>query len=80
MTAKRGSPRAEEIRDRPALPPGRYLVKISIDQTGKLAKDFRAELGPDELIGQVEVESDWPAGYGKMTVVPFPASAKSPSG
>ncbi|MBI2477727.1 MAG: hypothetical protein HYV60_03490 [Planctomycetia bacterium] len=43
-----------------------------IDQIGKLQKDFRAELGEDEFVGQVEVESKWPVGYGSMTVVAFP--------
>ena len=54
------------------LPSGRYLVKLYIDQTGKLQKDFRAELGEQDFVGQVEVESEWPTGYGRMTVVSFP--------
>ena len=51
------------------LPAGRYLVKLYIDQTGNLQKDFRAELGEDEFVGQIEVESQWPTGYGRMTAV-----------
>tara|TARA_R110002072_G_scaffold302603_1_gene486649 strand:+ start:108377 stop:109699 length:1323 start_codon:yes stop_codon:yes gene_type:complete len=71
LTAPRSSKWAEEIKSQ-RLSPGRYLVKLYIDQTGKLEKDFTAELGEDEFVGQVDVESRWPAGYGKMTVVKFP--------
>ena len=71
LTAPRGSDWADEMKSK-RLPAGKYLVKLYIDQTGKLQKDFRAELGEDELVGQVEVESQWPAGYGRMTVVEFP--------
>ena len=49
-----------------------YLVKLYIDQTGKLQKDFRAELGDKEFVGQVEVESQWSSGYGRMTAIQFP--------
>lgn len=71
LTAPRGSKWAEEIKSQ-RLPAGRYLMKLYIDQTGKLEKDFNAELGQDEFVGQVEVECRWPAGYGQMTVVKFP--------
>lgn len=72
LTAQRGSQWADEIKLK-RLPRGRYLVKLYIDQTGKLQKDFRAELGDAELVGQVEVNSQWPQGYGKMTAVSFPS-------
>jgi hypothetical protein len=71
LTGQRGSKWADEMNSK-RLPAGRYLVKLYIDQTGKLQKDFRAELGDKEFVGQVEVESQWPAGYGRMTVVAFP--------
>lgn len=71
LTAPRGSKWAKDMQAK-RLPPGRYLVKLYIDQTGKLEKDFTAELGAEDLVGQVEVESRWPAGYGRMTVVHFP--------
>ena len=74
LTAPRGSERAASIRERQSLPPGRYLVKIYVDQAGKLAEDFRAELGPGELVGEVEVESSWRPGYGAMTAAAFRAS------
>lgn len=71
LTAPRDSRWAREIHSR-RLPPGRYLIKIYIDRTGKLAKDYTATLGDDDFIGQVEVRSNWPRGYGHMTVVRFP--------
>jgi mono/diheme cytochrome c family protein len=71
LTAPRGTPWAEEIRSE-RLPPGRYLIKIYIDKAARLQQDFTAELREEDLVGQLEVESRWPAGYGKMTVVKFP--------
>lgn len=71
LTAPRGSKWAEQIASE-KLPPGRYLVKLYVDHTGKLQNDFTAELGEEDFVGQVEVESRWPAGYGQMTVVRFP--------
>lgn len=75
LTARRETQWAEQIREE-RLPPGRYLVKLYIDQASKLQQDFAAELSEDEFVGQVEVESRWPAGYGRMTVVKFPAGAE----
>ncbi|HIE95824.1 MAG TPA: hypothetical protein EYQ63_02145 [Fuerstia sp.] len=72
LTAPRGSALVKESQGK-RLPPGRYLAKLYIDQTGKLGKDFTAELGEEDLVGQTEVESRWPGGYGKMTVVKFPS-------
>ncbi len=46
----------EEIESQ-RLSPGPYLVKLYIDQTGKLKNNFTAELSEDEFVGQVEVES-----------------------
>ena len=34
----------------------------------KAKKDWKAALGPDEFVGQVEVQARWPEGYGAMTV------------
>jgi mono/diheme cytochrome c family protein len=75
LTAPRGSQWAEQIQTT-QLPAGRYRVKLYIDQSSKLQSDFTAELGEDDWVGQVEVESRWPAGYGKMTVVRFPESSE----
>ncbi|MCE9526407.1 MAG: hypothetical protein K8R36_10170 [Planctomycetales bacterium] len=73
VTAPRSSSRAKEIVENPTLPPGKYLAKIYIDQAGKLQKDYRAVLGESEFVGQVEIDSRWPAGYGTMTIARFPA-------
>lgn len=72
LTAPRDSQWAKSMLSK-RLPPGKYLVKLYIDQTGKLQDDFTAELGKQDFIAQVEVESRWPVGYGKMTVVQFPS-------
>jgi hypothetical protein len=53
------------------LPAGRYLVKLYLDRESKLQRDFAAELDEHDFLGQVEVESRWPAGYGKMTVIKY---------
>ena len=71
LTSRRGTSSAKELESQ-RLRPGRYLVKLYIDQAGKLQKDFTAELGRGEFVGQIEFESRWPAGYGRMTVVKFP--------
>ncbi len=71
VTAPRESPWAKELNAK-RLPPGRYLVKIFIDQTGKLQKNFATELSDADFVGEAEVESRWPAGYGNMTVIRFP--------
>ena len=71
LTAPRESKWAAEIR-KEQLPPGRYLAKIYIDQAGKLKQDATAELGEKELVGQVELNSRWPTGYGQMTIIKFP--------
>lgn len=73
ITAPRDSSRAKEIVDKQTLPAGKYLAKIYIDQAGKLQKDYQSELGPSEFVGQVEIDSRWPAGYGSMTATRYPA-------
>lgn len=73
LTSSRGTQRARQLRERQTLPPGRYLVKVYVDTTDKLQKDHGAELGESELVGELEVESRWPEGYGAMTMASFPA-------
>lgn len=72
LTAPRTSQWAPEIESKKKLPPGKFLAKLYIDRTGKLEKDFTAKLSQDDFVGEVEVESRWPAGYGRMTVAKFP--------
>lgn len=71
LTAERGSLWAKKMKDQ-KLPPGRYLAKLYVDQTDKLQKDYTQELGETDFVGQVEFQSRWPAGYGKMTKIAFP--------
>ena len=73
ITAPKDSKRAESIRRSPALPAGKYLAKIYIDAQNKFERQYPATLGEGELVGQVEVESRWPAGYGQMSVARFPS-------
>lgn len=72
LIAPRDSNRAQELLSQSSLLPGKYLVKIYIDRTGRLEKDWRAELGERDFVGQVEVDSRWPVGYGSMTSAVFP--------
>jgi len=76
LIAPAGSPRDQENRRRQRLPAGKYLARIYVDVDGKLAKDYRAELGADDQVGEVEIDSRWPEGYGKMTVARFVVSKK----
>ena len=41
------------------LPAGKYLVKMYVDTTGRLAKDWKATLGDDDYAGQ------WSFGAGR---------------
>jgi hypothetical protein len=70
LMAPRGSEQAQAWRTgKPALPRGRYRIKVYVDFRGRLADDWKAKLGPDDYVGQAEVESAWPVGYGSMTEV-----------
>lgn len=71
LIAVRGSEDAKSLKAR-RLRPGRYLVRISIDTDGKLAKNPRSGLGPEDVVGEVEIDSRWTPGYGQMTTVSFP--------
>ena len=61
---------AKEIKQE-KLPPGKYLARIYVDQTGKLAKDDKASLDGADLVREIEVTGNWPVGYGQMTVAKF---------
>lgn len=52
-----------------SLPAGKYLLKVHVDVADRLKSDWNATLGEAELSGEAAVESGWPTGYGKMTVV-----------
>ncbi len=73
LIAPRNSDRAQGLLAQQILPPGRYLVRIYVDKSGRLEKDWQTELDDRDFVGQVEVDSHWPAGYGNMTSSIFPA-------
>ncbi|HEY1188204.1 MAG TPA: hypothetical protein VGE74_11135 [Gemmata sp.] len=69
LLAAPGSDRAKRwAKGEPALPAGRYLVKVYVDSNDKAKKDWKAPLGPDEFVGQLEFQGRWLEGYGAMTV------------
>lgn len=72
-TADNAFPRANELRETPQLPGGRYLAKISIDE------DKEPSLTPKAVpkrhfkyIGEVEVNGSWPPGYRSPKTARFP--------
>ena len=70
LSAPAGSDRAKAwAKGKPALPAGKYLVKVYVDSTGKAKKDWKAPLGADEYVGQAEFQGRWAEGYNAMTVV-----------
>jgi hypothetical protein len=69
LLAEPGSERAKAwATGKPALPPGRYLLKVYVDATGRLAKDWTAVLGEGDFVGRAEVRAAWKDGYNQMTV------------
>jgi hypothetical protein len=54
---------APEVARRRQFPEGRYLAKVHIDRDGKSANNRDYEMGPSDLIGQIEFDGPWPPGY-----------------
>jgi hypothetical protein len=70
LYAKAGSDRAKAwAKGKPALPQGKYLVKVYVDSAEKAKKDWKAPLGATEYVGQAEFQGQWREGYNAMTVV-----------
>ena len=70
LLAERDSKRARQwTEDKPSLPAGRYLLKVHVDVKERLKSDWNSTLGDAELVGETVVESKWPKGYSRMTVV-----------
>jgi hypothetical protein len=71
LLAAPGSARARSWESGGAsLPPGRYLLKVHVDVRCRLRREWRSSLGEGEYVGQVEIETRWPQGYGDMTAIP----------
>jgi hypothetical protein len=80
LLARSGTERARAWRSgAPRLRPGRYLLRVYVDLEGRLEKDFRRSLGPDDFVGEAEIESRWPEGYGSMTTVGARAVRRPPA-
>jgi cytochrome c553 len=79
MTASRDSTRAAQVREQPQLPAGRYLARILVDRDKRLVREFPTILDDREFVGEVVVESQWPAGYGRMTSVSYKSVHNSPA-
>jgi hypothetical protein len=70
LLAAKDSERAKGWKKgKPSLPAGRYLVKVYVDKEGRLAKDWTAAMEKGDFVGQADVTSRWPTGYGSMTVI-----------
>ncbi|MFO0811385.1 MAG: hypothetical protein U0746_22375 [Gemmataceae bacterium] len=69
LLAAKGSERAKALKAKPALPTGRYLVRVYVDATAKLSRDWTATLGEAEYAGQADFTPRWREGYGGMTAV-----------
>lgn len=68
LLAATGSDRAQAWRaGKAVLPAGKYLTRVYVDGEGKLVKDWKAELGEGDFVGQVEFQARWREGYGAMT-------------
>lgn len=72
VIAPRDSSRAREIEKSPGLPPGKYLVRVAIDQQDRLKQDPTGRLTDKDRVGEVVIDSNWPAGYDTMTVMKYP--------
>ena len=72
----RDSERAQELgqSEEHPIPPGRYLVRIYIDQDDRVKADQDYVLGEPEFFGEVEFEGDWPKGYQPPKVIKAPAA------
>ncbi len=76
LTAPRDSARAKELLSAQKLAGGEYLVRISIDRNNRLAQDPNSDFTKEDVIGEVPVRTNWPSGYGAMTVVKLPAQTR----
>ena len=70
LLAAPDSPRVQGFRSgKGTLPAGRYLIRVHVDQQGRLDKEWKASLGKAEFVGEKEIEGRWAEGYGSMTVL-----------
>ncbi len=51
------------------LKPGKYLIKVYFDRTGRLKDDPTVFLGQSEFAGQVEIQAKWGEGFPKAEAI-----------
>ncbi len=77
LLAAKDTERAKVWRaGKPALAAGKYLARAYLDAEGRLAKDWKAELGDADSVGEVEFQARWREGYSTMTAVSAAAPRK----
>ncbi len=70
LLTEKGSPRAAEWKKgKASLPEGRYLLRVHVDAAGRMQKEWKKPFGDREYVGETVIESRWPSGYNRMTVV-----------
>lgn len=72
LMAPRDAARNTGWKANATLPPGKYLVKVRVDRSGKLPSPSAKPLDDTDLVGEIVVDSRWPSGYGAMTVAKYP--------
>lgn len=72
VTARVGSLREKEIRQRKLIPPGNYMIRILIDRNAKTLKDSRYALTEKEFVAAIDIQGEWKPGYQPPLVVSFP--------
>jgi hypothetical protein len=67
---------AKEVERRRQFPEGRYRARLYVDREEKASRNRDYELGQADLIGDIEFDGPWPAGYQPPKILS--ASAASP--
>ena len=66
LHAPRGSELATDFEKSRALRKGRYQVRVFADKSYDPKRGKPARLSSSKPIGQIDVDRDWPTGYGSM--------------
>lgn len=70
--------RAKPVGDRApfALRPGKFLIKVYVDSKDRVSADPAVLLGPEELVGQAEINAHWQIGFPKAETISASAIRK----
>lgn len=75
LEAPKGSGLAARLEETRRLPAGRYLIRLYCDTDRLLKDDWKLDLFSERFfVGELDVESEWPAGYGEMEVFAPPTT------